>query len=34
MSDPLKVAANTVETRIAEALKEKPHKGEVLQLKK
>lgn len=34
MSDPLKVAANTVETRIADALKRKPHKGEVLQLKK
>jgi integrase len=34
MSDPLKVAANTVETRIAEALKKKPHKGEVIQLKK
>ncbi|MGC9964276.1 MAG: tyrosine-type recombinase/integrase [Syntrophobacteraceae bacterium] len=34
MSDPLKVAANTVETKIAEALKRKPHKGEVVQLKK
>lgn len=34
MSDPLKVAANTVETRIAEALNKKPHKGEVVQLKK
>ncbi len=35
MSDPLKVAANTVETCIAEALKTKPRdKGEVLRLKK
>jgi hypothetical protein len=34
MSDPLKVAANTVSTKIAEALKKKPQKGEVVQLKK
>jgi integrase len=34
MSDPLKVAANTVETRIADALKRKPRKAEVVHLKK
>jgi len=34
MSDPLKVAANTVSTKIAEALKLKHHKGDVVQMKK
>ncbi len=33
MSDPLKVAANTVETCIAEALKRKLEKGKVVRLK-
>ena len=33
-SDPLKAAANTVETKIAEAMKKKPQKADVIQLKK
>lgn len=33
MSDPLKVAANTVSTRIADAMKEKPKKADVVRLR-
>jgi integrase len=34
MSDPLKVAANKVSTKIADALKKKPQKAEMVQIKK
>lgn len=33
-SDPLKAAANTVETKIAEAMKRRPQKADVIQMRK